>query len=394
LIKLEKGSVKILLFMEIILSLSLTYYYLVHAFMFWRTQLLSFNIAYIVQILFFILPFGLLIFWRYRENISLFEYSLIITIVLYSVLSTRWRPDAHWYRDSLHWSIMGIGLGVFISREKLKPWVFWIPLIVITITILYNILVLDVVVVSKVFAMNRNRYAMILVALGFLGLTNYSLNERLDTFPAFLMAFITFGLSYYSRSRAALLVTSIMTVFVFGCMAYSSYKRSYNQKRVSLNIRIAVLAVLLLALVGLIIYITKNSRLGTTGIKDVSRKKMYQAFFKELNFKTFLIGFDTVLVTGGFKHVHNSFFQAIIDVGIGSLYLFFQFIMASWYYVKQRSSLLVILGLIFIYSLVDHIIYVRFFDIVLFPLIISAFYRNRTFKAEKNNFNSAYSSTW
>lgn len=372
--------------MEVILCLSLAYYYLAHAFLFWRSRVFGFKIVYLAQLAFLIIPFGLLVFWRYRKSISVFEYSIIAVLIVYSYLSSKWHFDMDWYRDELQWAVMGVGIGVFMSREEIPSWVFWLPILVISSTILYNYVVLEQTTPVQVFSMNRNRFSMIITGIGFLGLMNYALQKRLGTIPALCMALVIQFLSYYSQSRAVLLVASILTVFVGGLLCFNIYKqmrRTSPKNNIKHKLFFVVTGIISFGLLGLIISLIGRSRLGSTGFADVARMEMYKGFFRELTWKNFLTGFDTALVTPSHEHVHNSFLQAIVDGGVVSLYFFAQFILASWYYFKQRSPLIVFLGLLFVYAFADHIFYVRFTDIVLFPLIINAFYVERMTKEKE-----------
>ena len=167
----------------------------------------------------------------------------------------------------------------------------------------------------------------------------------------------------------------MLIVFVYGDFSIGLIRRNWtireHRKR---TIRLIFVCLILIMMFLLIVIF--NSRLKSMGMESNDRVEIYSSFLKELNFKKFFTGF-TPSILQEFDHLHNSFFQLIAISGIFAVPMFFIIFMTIRYLLVDRSFLVLLAGLIFAYSLVEYYMFLRYGDLILFPLIIYGFYMNR-----------------
>ena len=374
-------------FHQILLCLTLTYFFFVHMFSFWRFYIFSFRMVYFVEVILISLM-GLLVFIRHHKTISIFEYMLLPITMVYTYLAYRLYPEAIWYRaGELHWIFFGIGLGVMFVRDKIQDWVFWIPLLIIAGVISYNYFILNITAETGVFLVNRNIYAMILTALGFLGLVNYAIKNQLNTYPALLMAIVILLLSSYSMSRGSFFISGGIVLLVTTLLIIREFKETIKNwgKRKTRDL-ISITAILLVtsAIIFLTYVLFAQSRLSSQGFTDQSRIAIYEDFLSFITIKDLIRGFNPSLVVPQYSHLHSSILQAIAETGLYAWVMVSIFFVALIKTIRYRSPIFFFLILLAVYSLVDHVMLLRYCDILLFPLLVYAIQLKNPGKTDSN----------
>jgi hypothetical protein len=322
--------------------------------------------------------FSILVTFRHYKTFSYIEYLLIGLLILYAVLGSRITQELWFKNTPLYWGVFSVFMGIMMSRDRdIHPLVFWTPLIVVLVSIIFEIWRnLGNAMEGQIGTLNRNSFAMMASTYGMLIIMNYVIKKRLHSKLSLLFPFILLLINFYSKSRAGLLIAMMLIVFVYGDFSIGLIRRNWTIREHRKRTIRLIFVCLILILMFLLIVIF-NSRLKSMGMESNGRVEIYSSFLKELNFKKFFTGF-TPSILQEFDHLHNSFFQLIAISGILSVPMFVIIFMAVRYLLIDRNFLVLLIGLIFAYSLVEHYMFLRYGDLILFPLIVFSFYEHRT----------------
>ena len=268
-------------------------------------------------------------------------------------------------------------MGIMMSRDRdIHPLVFWAPLVVVLVSIIFEVWRnMGNAMEGQIGTLNRNSFAMMASTYGMLIIMNYVIKKRLHSKLSLLLPFVLLLVNFYSKSRAGLLIAMMLIVFVYGDFFIGLIRRNWTIREHRKRTIRLIFVCLILILMFLLIVIF-NSRLKSMGMESNGRVEIYSSFLKELNLKKFFTGF-TPSILQEFDHLHNSFFQLIAISGIFAVPMFFIIFMTIRYLLVDRSFLVLLAGLIFAYSLVEYYMFLRYGDLILFPLIIYSFYMNR-----------------
>lgn len=362
---------------EIILCLLLTYYYFYNTYIFLPTEIFSVSIATVIMII-VILSFSILVTFRHYKTFSYIEYLLIGLLILYAVLGSRITQELWFKNTPLYWGVFSVFMGIMMSRDRdLHSLVFWTPLIVVLVSIIFEIWRnLGNAMEGQIGTLNRNSFAMMASTNGMLIIMNYVIKKRLHSKLSLLFPFILLLINFYSKSRAGLLIAMTLIAFVYGnyfLRLFSRYWEIKEERKRTIQLFLFWLILILI----LFVFLAIKSRFNIIGMYSSGRIPIYISFLKELNYRSFITGFTpSVLSEAG--HLHNSFFQLIAISGILSVPMFVIIFMAVRYLLIDRNFLVLLIGLIFAYSLVEHYMFLRYGDLILFPLIVFSFYEHRT----------------
>ena len=361
---------------EIILCLLLTYYYLYNTYIFLPTEIFSVSIATVIMIVLIVLFSSLVTFLHYK-TFSYIEYLLIGLLILYAVLASRITQELWFKNTPLYWGVFSVFMGIMMSRDRdIHPLVFWAPLVVVLVSIIFEVWRnMGNAMEGQIGTLNRNSFAMMASTYGMLIIMNYVIKKRLHSKLSLLLPFVLLLVNFYPKSRAGLLIAMMLIVFVYGDFFIGLIRRNWTIREHRKRTIRLIFVCLILILMFLLIVIF-NSRLKSMGMESNDRVEIYSSFLKELNFKKFFTGF-TPSILQEFDHLHNSFFQLIAISGIFAVPMFFIIFMTIRYLLVDRSFLVLLAGLIFAYSLVEYYMFLRYGDLILFPLIIYSFYMNR-----------------
>lgn len=361
---------------EIILCLLLTYYYLYNTYIFLPTEIFSVSIATVIMIVLIVLFSSLVTFLHYK-TFSYIEYLLIGLLILYAVLASRITQELWFKNTPLYWGVFSVFMGIMMSRDRdIHPLVFWAPLVVVLVSIIFEVWRnMGNAMEGQIGTLNRNSFAMMASTYGMLIIMNYVIKKRLHSKLSLLLPFVLLLVNFYPKSRAGLLIAMMLIVFVYGDFFIGLIRRNWTIREHRKRTIRLIFVCLILILMFLLIVIF-NSRLKSMGMESNDRVEIYSSFLKELNFKKFFTGF-TPSILQEFDHLHNSFFQLIAISGIFAVPMFFIIFMTIRYLLVDRSFLVLLAGLIFAYSLVEYYMFLRYGDLILFPLIIYGFYMNR-----------------
>lgn len=361
---------------EIILCLLLTYYYLYNTYIFLPTEIFSVSIATVIMIVLIVLFSSLVTFLHYK-TFSYIEYLLIGLLILYAVLGSRITQELWFKNTPLYWGVFSVFMGIMMSRDRdIHPLVFWTPLIVIIVSILFEIRIHpNNAKQGMIGDLNYNSLGMMASTLSMLITMNYTIQKKLHSKLALLLPFVLLCINYFAIGRAGLLMAMMLIVFVYGDFFLGLIRRNWNIKEYRKRTIRLILFCLILTLMFFIIVII-NSRFTIMGMGSSDRVEIYTSFLNELNFKSFLTGF-TPSILEKFNHLHNSFFQLIAYAGLFSIPMFVIILMTIKNFLVERNFLILLLGMTFANSLVEYYMFLRYGDLILFPLIIYSFYLNK-----------------
>ena len=318
----------------------------------------------------------ILVFVQSYKSWTIVEYVLLATLFLLA-LSDQKIFGTSWIKvKGLYWGFFAVAMGVIISEKKVPNWVFLIPLIVISITIIIHHFILEERVASCIFEVNRNRFAMICLTFGLLNTFNSFVKQNIDLY-ILISPIVVVLLNFYSKSRAGLLSSVIFLVaVVFLYIEHlikirKKIKHEKNSKKY-----IASVVLIIIAISSLTVITVGCSRLGQIGFSPNGRKEIYLSFFHDLTFKKIVFGFRPSILDK-FSHVHNSYFQLIAQLGLLSLVFITAIFQSSLYFLKHCKILFLFMGIITLYSFMDHFMFFRPGDLIVFPLIIYAYREKR-----------------
>jgi len=365
-----------LIFNEILLCLLLTYNYLYNTYIFLPTEIFSVSIATIIMIV-LIVFFSILVTFRHYKTFSYIEYLLIGLLLLYAVLASRITQELWFKNTPLYWGIFSVFMGIMMSRDRdLHSLVFWTPLIVILVSIVFEIcLHPNNAKGGMIGDLNYNSLGMMASTLSMLITMNYAIQKKLHTKLALFLPFVLLCINYFAIGRAGLLMAMMLIVIVYGDFFLGLIRRNWNVKEYRKRTIRLILFCLILTLMFFILIIF-NSRFTIMGMGSSDRVEIYTSFLNELNFKSFLTGF-TPSILEKFNHLHNSFFQLIAYAGLFSIPMFVIILMTIKNFLVERNFLILLLGMTFANSLVEYYMFLRYGDLILFPLIIYSFYLNK-----------------
>lgn len=139
----------------------------------------------------------------------------------------------------------------------------------------------------------------------------------------------------------------------------------------------------LVVLLGVFIAFLVQSRFAIQGLASSERIEIYASFINQLTFKNFITGFKPSIFKD-FDHLHNSFLQLIAMNGLGSIPVILYLSYTLWILFKKSKLLFVILGILCVYSMVEHTIFFYIGDFVLFPLFIAILSHNGSLPKTEN----------
>ncbi len=283
--------------------------------------------------------FSLILFciciWEMRKEIT-WQDVLIGFILLYCLIYYRLVTFSGFssFFYNLPFILVGYSLGLLYRYSMFRYSVLISYLILAFIPFLYVFVFLKVEAAGQFFSMNRNSVSILLFSAVSLQILNDSnLRKRyILIFPSV----ITLLLSWYSRSRTGLLITSGLFLLVvaydlfFWINGLGKFPDLLKRSRVAmLSFFFFIGALLFLGFS----YLYKDSRFFTVGLSSSGRIEIIRSFFGELNFQKLIFGFrpkDGV-------NLHNSFLTIISYFGVIGfcldiliIYAFIRFYRRSW----------------------------------------------------------------
>lgn len=359
---------------EVLLTLLLSYYYLYHAFLILPIEIFTVSLGTII-LLFLFSSFVLVVTYRHFKTFSLVEYSLILLLLFYAILGAR-HSDGIWFKNTyLYWAIFSVFLGIMMSRDRgISAGVFWLPFMVIVISLVMEfILYPGKTKDMSIFAMHRNVPPMIATTFAMLISMNYAIQERLHCKFSLILPYILVLVNFYSNSRAGLIIGIMYFFIIYGnhfiTRVLGEFRYNANTRK-QLLLKIIVWLILTTIFLSVLIL---NSRLVNEGVSGNGRMDIYTSFQEELHTSFTVTGF-TPQVTNVVDHLHNSFFQLIAYAGLFSIPMFLMMLVAGVLYLLDKNFLALFFGIIGVYSLVEYYVFLKYGDLILFPLIVFSFY--------------------
>jgi hypothetical protein len=151
----------------------------------------------------------------------------------------------------------------------------------------------------------------------------------------------------------------------------------FKSKNKYIFIGIIIFLIVLLSVLG-------ESRLFKEGLADNGRLTIYRSYINEVTAKKFIVGFQPTILQQFFS-LHNSFLQLLADSGIAALIMFIVIFVGGIGLVKKSPFLLAILCCVLLYAQVEHMIFLRIGDFVLYPLLIYAFNKDEKSTVEPSH---------
>lgn len=368
---------------EILLSLLLTYYYLYHAFVILPIEVYTVAVGTIILLTLFSF-FVLTIILRHHKSFSLIEYILIFLILLYSVFAAR-HNEGIWFKNTyLYWAIFAVFLGIMMSRDRtISAAAFWLPFIVLVISLVIEfILHPDKAKDMRVYAMHRNVLPMIATTFAMLISMNYAIQKKLHCKFSLILPYVLVLVNFYSNSRAGLIIGIMYIFIIYGNHFLSVVLRKMRNNPDTWKRELFKIIVWLVLTTIFLSVLVANSRLVNEGISGNGRVEIYTSFQEELHESSAVTGFKPE-VTKVEDHLHNSFFQLIAYAGLFSIPMFLIMLVVGIFYLLDKNFLVLFLGVIGVYSLVEYYVFLKHGDLILFPLIVFCFYeRSRKQKIE------------
>lgn len=306
----------------------------------------------------------------YRKK-PLFPIILFFLTIFYVVYWGNTHGKLWYMNRNLYNSLVAMVIGFLLVNSRLSRRTVFYPLVIIAIIIFSSALVLgENVSDSHFFEMNRNVIAYFVVTYAML--TIIWDGVQLHKVPSFIPPTISLVASAYSQSRAGILISVLLILFIIGNVGVHIFRKKDSRSNTAPNMNKTLFVIICSSLLIISIYIIINSRFLQQGFESSGRLAIYSGFFEELTFTKFLIGFRPSILEKTIN-LHNSFLDMIASSGISAL-IMFGLGFFGWYRLVKKSYFLslVLLALV-VYAQVEHVIFLRMGDFALYPLLMYAY---------------------
>lgn len=297
---------------------------------------------------------------------------LFILTVFYAISWGKIIEGPWYFNEYLYLSLESIIIGLFLTKRHISRWVMILPLLVILFTVLIAVVFLNESTSDGSFLnMNRNALAMFVVLYGMMNTIIEVKQSR--GIPSRIPPIISLFVCFYSQSRAGLLISILYLLATMWMIIYKIIRaRSGNEIYHFTARKKILLLVVITSLLILVVLFVVNSRFKDVGIASSGRIEIFKSFFQEINLQKFLTGFKPSILES-MPFLHNSFLDLLAGAGISAFIFFIVTIAGLITLYKKSLMFFLLLVCLLIYAQVEHIIFLRFGDFVLYPLLIYAF---------------------
>lgn len=322
------------------------------------------------------LTITILAFLYYRKEFKAAEYIILV----YMAVLVFWTSTTQGFPLLRTWNyyafLIAYVFGIVVAYSGLHTRLFGIFYLLLTSVFLYGFLFGDIDYKNFNSFVHMNRNGMSLLQLVAVSMLYYSYIDDKHNSPPIWPSVLAVLIAYLSRSRAGILLSSILFL---GILLLNLKKIVLKTRTMKFSSKLLTLILVLGLITGVSIILFnmyQNSRLGQLGLASTGRNVIYTQFIQELTWKKFLFGFVPESIYDQFVHLHNSYFQLISYVGVAAIPVF---LTLFWVFLKNRTEplYLLILAIFSLYSLVEYRLFINFADLVFFPPLFIAIRRNR-----------------
>lgn len=269
---------------------------------------------------------------------------------------------------------IGYLIGFTLIHATWSKWPFRLLLMGMAALVLYGVMISGIDLKhTSLYQMNRNYIPMFTFIFTALIALCDSMNG--ENRPVIWPSLLSLLCAILSQSRAGLLANMLFVIVILCINGKLFFDKFRSKHPISRTTYVILLLVLLILLAGFAFLLLRNSRFATEGIDSSGRYDYAMAFLDELTVKRYITGFrPSILETQDIGTFHNTYIRIITFVGILSIPIFLAMIASLVIFAKRSFLLFSMLGILFVYFLVESMAIFRVGDYIFIPLLMVAWY--------------------
>ena len=321
--------------------------------------------------------------WVYRSMITWFERTVLLALLCLSLYAQFFsQKGALAFHIVLSYMFLGFSFGLTLRHSRFNTRLLHGFGYLALLPFIYGFFFMgiDLRRGGEFLGMNRNTIPRLLfMSSSLVFLAQYVQKQRTDI----LLASLTVLISFLSRSRAGLLISSGLCLLVLLQGYVHIPIRTWLQGHRFLAILLVVIALLILFFAGM--YLFENSRLETQGLDSNGRREIHLQFLHELTPQRVLLGYRPAILDG--IGLHSSYLTFLAMFGFLSSVVVMCLLYMIFRLGKESLFLFGLLILYGVYSFVESLSPFAEGDVFLLALIIltQKFKSHKTVKKSANH---------
>lgn len=306
--------------------------------------------------------------WAYRNTITWFERTTLLAILFLSLYAQFFsQKGALAFPIVLSYMFLGFSFGLTLRHSRFNRWLLHGFGYLALLPFIYGFFIMgiDLRRGGEFLGMNRNTIPRLLfMSCSLVFLAQYIQKQRTDI----VLAALTVLISFLSRSRAGLLISSGLCILVLLQGYVHIPIRTWLQGHRFLAVLLVLIALVILFFAGM--YLFENSRLETQGLDSNGRQEIHMKFLHELTPQRVLLGYRPAILDG--IGLHSSYLTLLSMFGVLTSVVVVCFLLLIFRLGKQSLFLFGLLLLFSVYSLVESLSPFAEGDVLLITLILCA----------------------